>query len=99
MTIGPKFHDTVTSNEIAVDFYTNFHIFVRQGVLTKGSPFVQEVLARLAEFIRRPRQWSEAEYYSMAINEPFPPISQPPDPLSSAEQQLSNALRLALVRP
>lgn len=69
------------------------------------SPFVQEVLNRLREFIELPRPWEAIGelpgdvYESLAVNEPFPPIGVAPDPQSSAEQQLDAALKLALVNP
>jgi len=69
------------------------------------SPFVQEVLNRLNEFIDRPRPWEGIGelpwevYESLAVNEPFPPIGVAPDPESSAERQLDAALKLALVNP
>lgn len=70
------------------------------------SPFIREVLTRLDEFIDRPRPWltdgsdsARELYYSMAFDEPFPPIGVPPDPDSKVEQQLDLALKMALVHP
>ncbi len=122
-TIGPKYNETASSLEIAVDFHSSVSTLARQPGLPSGSPvvqamsglpihrhrnlvpmpsgspFVQTVLARLDEFIQRPRPWDDVQDYSPPVDEPFRPIGQPPDPRSSFEQQLDLALKLSLVRP
>ena len=104
-TIGPKYTKRTSSREIASDFYVEVQTLVMLRLLDKNSPFVQRVLTRLDEFIERPRPWFEDEdfprevYESLAYDEPFRPIGQPPDPRSSFEQQIDVALKLSLVRP
>ncbi len=97
-TIGPKYGKTVSALEIASDFLTQLRIFVDRGVLEANSPFVKAAAARLEEFVERPRPWFE-EARALAVNEPFPPIGQSANPLSSAERQFETALDLALVQP
>lgn len=96
-TIGPKFGETVSSLEIASDYYSEILSLAFRGVLDRNSPYVETVLSTLEEFIERPRPWDEVEDYSPPIHEPFGAIPQSPDPQSSAELQLDLALKLALV--
>ena len=94
-TIGPKYNRTIPSIEIAAGFHVGFSNLLHRGVLDHGSPFVREVLARLEEFLQRPRPPDVAP----AVDESFRSIGQPPNPESIAERQLDMALKLALVRP
>lgn len=94
-TIGPKYGETVSSIEIAADFQFAFTRLVRQRALDRDSPFVNAVSARLKEFIEQPRP-PDAE---PRVDEPFPPIEQSPNSMSTIERQLDLALKLALVRP
>ena len=94
-TIGPKYGETVSSLEIAMDFRFAFALLVRQRALDADSPFVNAVSARLEEFLEQPRP-PDAE---PQVDEPFPPIEQSPNSMSTVERQLDLALKLALVRP
>lgn len=98
-TIGPKYGKSVSSLDIAKDFQFELQRLIRRHVLDGNSPFVRTVLARLEEFIRRPRPWNDVEDYSPPVDESFRAIGQSPDPQSSFEQQLDLALKLSLVRP
>lgn len=98
-TIGPKYGNAASSLEIANDFHVELRNLVRRRLLDGNSPFTRTVSARLEEFIRRPRPWHDVEDYSPPVDEPFRPIGESPDPRSSFEQQLDQALKLALVRP
>lgn len=104
-TIGPKFQETVTSREIAMDFSGSIFILSLHGFLDTSSPFIQAVQSRLNEFIGRLRPWDGVEDFprevfdSLAYDEPFAPIGQQPDSESHYEKQLDAALKAALVNP
>ena len=94
-TIGPQFNQMTPSMEIAAGFHVSFSSLLHRGVLDWGSPFVREVLARLEEFLQRPR----APDIAPAVDESFRPIGKLPNPESITERQLDMALKMALVRP
>lgn len=97
-TLGPRYTKMDSAFGIAADFLTRLRMLADQGVLDGNSPFVRAAMARLEEFVERPRPWI-GEATAWAVNEPFPPIGQSANPLSRVERQFETAIDLALTRP